>query len=107
MPELEPAAPVTESKSGPPPSVTNFGLNMIALAVVILARYALHQHLFPEWMHVDPVAFLCAAVAVPVVVLDVLVLRVHLRPTTGMDWEKPFSFDWERVLTKIMGLVVT
>ena len=50
---------------------------------------------------------LCAAVAVPVVLLDVLFLKVHLRKTTGLDWDKPFVPAWDRVATKLVGFVAT
>jgi protein-S-isoprenylcysteine O-methyltransferase Ste14 len=91
-------------KSRPPASVTHFGLSLIALAVVLAAMYALRVKLVTVR---NPVMFLCAAVAVPVVTLDVLVLKVHLRESTGIDWDKPFVPAWHRVATKLLGFTVT
>jgi protein-S-isoprenylcysteine O-methyltransferase Ste14 len=99
------SAPEPAAKSQrPPASVTHFGLSLIALAVVLAAMYALRIKLVTVR---NPVMFLCAAVAVPVVMLDVLVLKVHLRDTTGLDWDKPFVPAWDRVFTKLVGFVVT
>jgi isoprenylcysteine carboxyl methyltransferase (ICMT) family protein YpbQ len=95
---------VSSSKSRPPESVTHFGLSLIALAVVLGAMYVLRIKAFPVK---NPVMFLCAAVAIPVVLLDVLVLKVHLRESTGIDWEKPFVLDSKRIGTKLLGFVVT
>jgi protein-S-isoprenylcysteine O-methyltransferase Ste14 len=44
---------------------------------------------------------------VPLIILDVFVLRVHRRGSTGIDWDKPFDFDLGRVLTKLLGLGCT
>jgi protein-S-isoprenylcysteine O-methyltransferase Ste14 len=97
--------PVSSStKSRPPASVTHFGLSLIALAVVLAMMCALKAKLLPVR---NPVGALCAAVAVPVVLLDVLVLKVHLRESTGIDWEKRFVIDFGRVATKLLGLLVT
>jgi protein-S-isoprenylcysteine O-methyltransferase Ste14 len=98
----EPVAASTKSR--PPASVTHFGLSVIALAVVLAVMYALRIKLFPVR---NPVMILCAAVAVPVVLLDVLVLKVHLRETTGLDWERPFVPAWDRVATKLTGFAAT
>lgn len=87
-----------------PKSVTHFGLNCIALAIVLLAMYALRAH----WINVpNPVLLLCGAVAVPIVLLDVFVLKVHRRSSTGLDWDKEFAPNVERVVLKVIGLVTT
>jgi protein-S-isoprenylcysteine O-methyltransferase Ste14 len=72
--------------------------------VVLGVMYALRMKAIPVK---NPVLFLCASVAVPVVLLDVMVLKVHLRATTGLDWEKPFEPKWERVFTKLLGFALT
>ncbi len=84
--------------------MTHFGLSVIALVVVLAVMYLLRIKAVPVR---NPVMLLCAAVAVPVVLLDVLVLKVHLRGTTGIDWERPFVPAWDRVGTKLVGLVAT
>ncbi len=95
---------VSTDPARPPASVTHFGLSDIALLVVLGVMYALRMKAIPVK---NPVMVLCAAVAIPVVLLDVLVLKVHLRETTGMDWDKAFVVDFARVGTKLLGLVVT
>jgi protein-S-isoprenylcysteine O-methyltransferase Ste14 len=79
---------------------------LVSLAVVLGVMYALRFKLI-GMQDRNPVMLLCASVAVPVVLLDVLVLKVHLRKTTGLDWEKPFAPAWGRVGTKLLGFAFT
>jgi protein-S-isoprenylcysteine O-methyltransferase Ste14 len=87
-----------------PKSVTHFGLNSIALAIVLATMYGLRTHLLKVK---DPMMALCAAVAIPVIAFDVLVLKVHKRSTTGIDWDRDFKPAWGRVATKLLGFVGT
>jgi protein-S-isoprenylcysteine O-methyltransferase Ste14 len=87
-----------------PPSVTHYGLNMVGVAAALVALYVLRQRHFAGF---DGVAIVCAAGVVPIILLDVLVLRVHRRESTGLDWDKPFTPDVRRYLTKLLGLTVT
>lgn len=113
-----------------PKSVTHFGLNSIALAIVLATMYGLRakvlrmpdsvvawcaaHHMpgaltaFSESLrNPDPVLILCASVAIPVVALDVLVLKVHRRESTGLDWDGEFTPSLERVILKVAGLLLT
>ncbi|MBV9947519.1 MAG: hypothetical protein JOZ69_11760 [Myxococcales bacterium] len=99
---------------GRPPSVTSFPLNCLALFPVLGALYWLHTRYGEIVDHEAERRFLAmstrvllAAVAVPIVILDVLVLRVHRRASTGLDWWRQESPRLERVLTKLLGLAVT
>jgi protein-S-isoprenylcysteine O-methyltransferase Ste14 len=88
----------------PPPSASNFGLNLIGALGAVLALAALRaQHMG------GPVAVLivCAAGVVPIIVLDLLVLHVHRRESTGLDWGRPHSPDLARIATKLPGLGLT
>src|SRR5580704_4873053 len=86
-----------------PPSATHFGINLFALAIVLGAMWFLRQHK----ARLDEVLVLGGAVAVPVILLDVLVLKVHRRASTGLDWDQVFKPDFGRVATKLLGLFVT
>ena len=90
-----------DAKPGCPTSATNFGLNSIALCVVLGTIYFLRSRGKPVG---DEVLILCAAVAIPVIAMDVVILKVHRRPSTGLDWDKTFAPDIGRVLTKLLGL---
>jgi hypothetical protein len=52
----------------------------------------------------DEVLILCGAVAIPVIAMDIVILKVHRRASTGLDWDKTFAPDFGRVLTKLLGL---
>jgi protein-S-isoprenylcysteine O-methyltransferase Ste14 len=88
----------------PPPSVTSFGLNLVGVLRALLALYVLHER---GSSGSDAVLLVCVAGVVPIVLLDVLVLRVHRRSTTGLDWDRSSSPDGKRVATKLLGLGVT
>jgi protein-S-isoprenylcysteine O-methyltransferase Ste14 len=87
-----------------PPSVTHFGLNLVALAAVIVTMYVLRERKAEVG---DAVFALCAAAAAPIVLLDLLVLRVYRRESTGLDWKKGFDLQPGRVVTKLVGLAFT
>ena len=110
-----PPPPVSSAKPQLPASVTHFGLNSIALAVILGVLLAMRSKVIcrvpfictPAGEIKDPVFYLWCAVAIPIVALDLFVLRVHRRSSTGLDWDKPAAFDMPRVLTKLLGFVVT
>jgi protein-S-isoprenylcysteine O-methyltransferase Ste14 len=94
----------SEEKLRLPPSATHFGLNLVGLAIVLATIYGLRQR------HADPgvaVFALTMACALPIIVLDVVILKVHRRESTGIDWDKPFDFDLPRLATKLLGLALT
>jgi hypothetical protein len=91
-------------KSGPPASATHFGLNLVALCVSLGSLYFLRQR--DLGLENDMLVMLGGA-AVPVIVLDLLVLKVHRRPSTGLDWDRAFEPSPSRVATKMLGLAAT
>ncbi len=96
------------SPSAPPASASSFALNLIALACVIAMVYVLHE--VPALNKLPTparVGLVILATTLPVGILDILVLKVHRRPTTGLDWDKPFAPDATRVMTKLSGLALT
>jgi protein-S-isoprenylcysteine O-methyltransferase Ste14 len=94
-----------EPKLQLPPSATHYGLNLIALGSLLVTLFLLRRFPLPGLQ--DDVLALVGAVAVPVILLDVLVLRVHRRASTGLDLDKPFTPDVARVATKLLGLAFT
>jgi protein-S-isoprenylcysteine O-methyltransferase Ste14 len=99
MPVGEPSEPRSL-----PRSVTHFGLNSIATCVAIGALFAMRWR---DFGLENDMLVLMAAAAIPVIAMDVLVLRVHRRSSTGLDWAKEFSPDLKRVGTKLFGLALT
>jgi protein-S-isoprenylcysteine O-methyltransferase Ste14 len=93
------------AKAPPPPcSVTSFGLNLVGVLAALLAIVVLRARHASGF---DSVLLVCAAGVGPILLLDVLVLRVHRRPSTGLDWERPSTPDVARVATKLLGLAAT
>lgn len=87
-----------------PPSVTSFGLNLIALVVLLGTLYYLRVRHFTN---IDPMIVLMASLSIPIVLIDIFVLRVNRRESTGLDWDKEWSPDLARVATKVSGLLLT
>ena len=87
-----------------PPSVTSFGLNLIALAVLLGTLYFLRtRHI----TNVDPMIVLMSSLSIPIVLVDILVLKVHRRKSTGLEWDGARPPDFGRVFTKLIGLALT
>jgi protein-S-isoprenylcysteine O-methyltransferase Ste14 len=93
-----------EAKALPPPSVTHFGLCCLVLVCSMAALFALHESTLEL---ADKVLLMCASVAIPMILLDVVGLRVHKRVSTGLDWSKKFSPSPARIVIKLLGLAVT
>ena len=92
------------SKPRPPASVTNFGLNLVGVFGALAAFYILRN------LHMsgpEAVFIVCFAGVIPIVLLDVLILRVHRRDSTGIDWDRTHAPDVRRVATKLLGLAAT
>ena len=95
---------ISEAKPRLPASATHFGLNLVGLASILGTLVFLRTRSFSLQ---DNVFALLGAAAVPIVLLDVLVLKVHRRASTGLDWDKPFTPDYARIGTKLLGLALT
>src|SRR5271156_5803655 len=88
----------------PLPSATSFALNLVGVLAALIALYVLHER---GATGPDAVLLVCAAGVVPIVLLDVLVLRVHRRNSTGLDWDRSPTPDTVRVAPKLLGVAVT
>jgi protein-S-isoprenylcysteine O-methyltransferase Ste14 len=94
----------TDTSPALPPSVSRYGLNLVGVAAALLAIVVLRDR---HASGPGPVLIVCAAGVVPIVLLDVLVLRVHRRDSTGLDWDRAPTPDLARVATKLLGLAAT
>src|SRR5579885_2633752 len=95
------SAPQEETPA--PPSVTHFGACILVLVLVCAVLFAMHESSLPLD---DKVLVMCAAVALPMILVEVVALKVHCRASTGLDWSR-FSFSPGRTLTKLLGLALT
>jgi protein-S-isoprenylcysteine O-methyltransferase Ste14 len=77
---------------------------LIALGALLATLYVLRGHRLSS---MDDMLILLAAVAVPVIIIDVLVLRVYRNESTGLEWNKSQPPDLARVATKLLGLSFT
>ncbi len=102
MPSTQEAA--SDAKPRLPPSATHLGINLIGLVVVFATIYVMRARHAPVG---DAVFALVMATALPIILLDVLVLKVHRRESTGIDWDKPFDFNAGRLATKLLGFAFT
>jgi hypothetical protein len=87
-----------------PSSAACFFTNLIPLGVVLGTLYWLRSH---HRAQQDELLILFAAVALPVIAIDVFVFKVHTRASTGLDWDRSFEIDFPRVATKLLALYFT
>jgi protein-S-isoprenylcysteine O-methyltransferase Ste14 len=98
---------VTESPMPPgvpPRSCTDGWINGLGFVSLLLAIWILHRS---ELAPAMKAALWLLAAAGPIAVLDVLVLKVHRRPSSGLEWDEPGQFDPARVFFKLVGVVST
>jgi protein-S-isoprenylcysteine O-methyltransferase Ste14 len=104
---------ISSGKSRPPASVTHMGLNTIALGcLLVMLGYLRYRHQLygsgpGQLPRQSEILLLLGSVAVPVVFMDLVVLKVHKRATTGLDWVQQPNLDIARILTKLLGLALT
>ncbi len=92
---------------GPPTSVTNqyvafAGLFGFISTIVLLQELNLST--------VDLTTYCMLGTALPMILLDIFVLKVHERDSTGLDVKKIRPLDiktWQRILIKLLGLLGT
>jgi protein-S-isoprenylcysteine O-methyltransferase Ste14 len=78
---------------------------MVAVVLVLGILFWLRSRNGPRLP--NEVMLLVVAAIFPVVMLDVTILGVHRRPSTGLEWDKPFTPNPHRILTKLVGLLAT
>lgn len=98
---MEPREPRAAER---PPSVTNMGVNLVGLIGFLGALIALRQS---DWSPANRAAAAMAAAVLPVVVIELLLLRTYRRQSTGIAWDSPAAIDVPRVLTKLLGFAAT
>jgi protein-S-isoprenylcysteine O-methyltransferase Ste14 len=87
-----------------PPSASSFAVNCLGLAALFASYYFLRGSAASLQ---TKVVLVLTCVAVPIGLIDIFVFRVHRRPSTGLDWDKPSDADPVRVATKVLGFGVT
>jgi protein-S-isoprenylcysteine O-methyltransferase Ste14 len=83
-----------------PTSVTDLRVNLVGLAVMLATTAAV----VAAPIAVDDAGLLLlASVAAPIVLLELVLRRVHRRPSTGIDWSAPGRFDPGRIALRWLG----
>lgn len=84
----------------PPASVTDLRVNLVGLAVMLATTALVVRSPIPID---DAGLLLLASVALPIALLEVVLRRVHRRPSTGIDWSAPGRFDPGRIALRWLG----
>lgn len=88
-----------------PASVTDNRIALAGVAAILAAIFA--GALVPGLNPVHHALLIMAAWAVTVATLEIVVLRVHRRPSTGIDWSRPLAIHPSRIACKLLGLLAT
>ncbi|MFT4625852.1 MAG: hypothetical protein ACI8PZ_004523 [Myxococcota bacterium] len=87
-----------------PASVTDMRVNLIGFLGLLGATWwAVGAG--RELDVVSTTVVLMLSLALPIVGLDLLLHRVHRRPSTGLDWDAPLQPDAGRLATKAVGVL--
>lgn len=87
-----------------PPSCTSFPIALSGSVAFLAALFAM------RFMQMEPIAAALVALctyALPIVLLDLLLLRTYARVTTGLDYAIGNAINWRRVSVKLVGLYGT
>ncbi|MBI3774310.1 MAG: hypothetical protein HY273_01935 [Gammaproteobacteria bacterium] len=87
-----------------PPSCTSFPIALSGSVAFLAALFALR---FAQMESVAAALLVLCAYALPIVMLDLLLLRTYARATTGLDYAIGNAINWRRVSVKLVGLYGT
>ncbi len=88
-----------------PPSATSLWISATAVPVYLAVSWLLARQAGDALDPALAVALALAAASAPMVLLDLLVLRVHRRPSSGLDYTRPRPpLQLGRIATKLCGL---
>ncbi|HSF96329.1 MAG TPA: hypothetical protein VLA52_14985 [Thermohalobaculum sp.] len=87
-----------------PQSCTNTWINLVGLVCFFLTVWLLHD--VPIRTEAKALFWMLAATG-PIMLLDFLILRVHRRASTGLQWDRGGQVDLARVAVKLIGWAVT
>ncbi len=108
MSELQsalPGSPAAEARpSAPPSSATSSLVSLLGLAGFTVGMVLLYWLPLPR---VSVILVLLACTGLPMLLVDVVVLKAHRRPSTGLDWDRPADYSLQRTAIKILGLAAT
>ena len=85
-----------------PPSATNNASTLVAMATTSVAVLGLMRLGISDVVFALQVLF--AAYALPIMLYEFFVLKVHRRKSTGLDWDNPGPVDIHRIAIKLVGL---
>jgi protein-S-isoprenylcysteine O-methyltransferase Ste14 len=118
VPDLDPALPHPKGhvavtgesgpgrlrQSGPPLSATSAPVTFLGLIGFAVGLIIVWQLQLPP---VGVILVMLASTALPMLIVDIFFLKVHRRPTTGLDWARPPDFSLNRSAIKLLGLTAT
>ena len=81
------------------PPIACLGLAGFALGMVLVHSLTLSR--------VGVILVILACTGLPMLVVDILILKAHRRPSTGLDWDRPGEFSLQRSAIKLLGLSAT
>jgi len=99
---------MSETPSHRPRSATLQSINWIGVACFLASVWLLRQT--PEIPNIAATLIACASFAVPVIVLEFLILRTYRNADTGLDWSMKARVNEAsiaRVAIKLVGLWTT
>lgn len=102
---MDAQAVVSTSAQALPTSCTSYWTNCVGFLCFLLVSLILRDF---RGLSQNTVTLLSlAAIALPLVVMELAQRRVYARPSSGLDFSAWPAVDWARVATKLYGLAMT
>ena len=86
------------------PVSTNMTVFVGMVPLLLGIAYCVHA---PASTRVNGALFMMLCYALPLILYEVGIRRVHRNPATGLDWDTPGTTDSRRLVTKLVGLITT
>lgn len=107
-PPAAPPSSASDPRAAPPPSATSIWSCLSSLAVYAVLLLLCRGATFEESRASEAVAVCLVLSWLPMLLVDLALLRVHRRPSTGLDFDRPRRpVDLGRVGLKLLGLAGT
>ena len=88
-----------------PESCTSMSVNLVAFGCFLIAAMLVRR--WESLSTVQAALVIALALAVPLVLLELLVRRIYRRQATGIDFSRQATVDWQRVGIKLLGYYLT
>jgi protein-S-isoprenylcysteine O-methyltransferase Ste14 len=94
-------------KKSLPQSATSFPINLAGLTSFLLCLWYFRENPDVGGNLIQKTIWCMISYGLPIIILETLFLKTHLRPSSGLDFKKTRFRNLKRVAIRILGLITT